>query len=140
MQCANAISCSFWLSEIGDGALPPPKSLHVFTADSKAGPLKAIPSTVTVELPGDCEIVKPSPPGPPCGSGKLGAPCVRMHCESSNWGFDDGVAFGLGVPEEPHPASAAAQTKAASTERSPLLMSANTCTVAWFRRPDVTPP
>jgi hypothetical protein len=53
MHCAKWKGASFWLSEIGRGEEPPPKSLHVFSADWNAGPLKAMPSPVTVLLPGE---------------------------------------------------------------------------------------
>jgi hypothetical protein len=82
MHFANAKSASFWLSEIGGGAPPPPNSLHVFTAAWNAGPLKLTPKTVTVELPGVLEIDIPSSPlGPFLGSGKFGTPCARMQLE-----------------------------------------------------------
>jgi hypothetical protein len=82
MHSALAIAASFWLSEIGGGALPPPNSLHVFTAASNAGPLNGIPKTVIVELPGELLIDIPSSPlGPFLGSGKSGTPCPRMHLE-----------------------------------------------------------
>jgi hypothetical protein len=74
MHCAKWNRASLWLSEIGTGAVPPPNSLQVFSAARNTGPLKGMPSTVTVELPVDIEVGMPSPPGPLVGSGKFGTP------------------------------------------------------------------
>jgi hypothetical protein len=63
------------------------------------------------------------PPGPKLGSGKLGTPCLRMQsaylipCEAPL------LAAALGLPEDPHAASATAQTSAAHTKHKSLFIS-----------------
>jgi hypothetical protein len=57
------------------------------------------------------------------GSGKLGTPCLRMQsaylipCEAPL------LAAALGLPEDPHAASATAQTSAAHTKHKSLFIS-----------------
>src|ERR1035437_10120922 len=99
MHSAKWNRASFWLSEIGGGALPPPNSLQVFSAATNAGPLKGMPSTVKVELPSDCLIVMPSPPGPLVGSERSGTPGAGMPSEGGSWELDDGVGLVLEPPQ-----------------------------------------
>jgi signal transduction histidine kinase len=98
MHRAKCSWASFWLSEMR--GLPPLLwNLQVFAAAWNAGPLKAMPSTVMVELPGVAVIESPSPPGPLLGSGKLGTPCARMHCEVASSGSVGVLAFRVAPPQ-----------------------------------------
>lgn len=101
MHWAKWKAASFWLSVIGGGPVPPPNSLQAFSAATNAGPLNGMPSTVSVELPGEETIVIPVPPGPCTGSGKFGTPWERMHSDVSSWGFDAAVGGALELPQAP---------------------------------------
>ena|ERR1700733_5501463 len=110
MHSAKAAAARFWLAVTGGGAVPPPNSLHVFSAASNAGPSNVVPFTVSVELPGVLEIEKPAPPpdGPLVGSGKFDTPWERMHSASARADFDsDAGVVPLPVsPVEPQRATA----------------------------------
>lgn len=96
--------------------------LHPCSAFWKAGPLKVIPCTVSVGLPGVAVMETPCPPGPLPGSGKFEIPCARMHCDKPS-----GDALPLAVvaptavwppPEEPQAPMATAQPAAAIADAS----------------------
>lgn len=97
--------------------------MHAFSAFVNAGPLKAMPSTVSV--PGEDSMVgRPSPPEPWIGSGKFGTPLARMHLDSAA-----GELAGPYLPAEaaalwldpPHPETASARP-AATTSRGAARM------------------
>ena len=72
---------------------------EAWDADWNAGPANAIPSTVSCP-PGATLIEKPSPPpAPVVGSGKLGAPCARMHRANSYAGLLDALGFEVPLPQ-----------------------------------------
>jgi hypothetical protein len=90
-----------------------PKNLHVFMADWNVGPLKGMPWMVKVVLPADRTTVMPSPPGLAVGSGKLGTPWERMHCERASGGGGLDEAAGT-VVEPPQAVIAVTLIRAAS--------------------------
>ena len=78
MHSANPISLRFVASLIGGGPVPRPSGSQSFSAFSNAGPLKAMPAIVIVELPGVAETELPPSDR---GSGKFWIP-MGAHAAS----------------------------------------------------------